>query len=955
MAEPGGRPDTATKQRVKHSIDSIDNNISLDENQEQLDIFDAPLCSGYGQYHSPKNKKAHQDYIETCLNNIFSMVKEPQSIDKAQAQWFIPSTLKSRVHKEQRDKGKFYALWADIDEIGDILFSEIVATFQNAILPDTKAILYTTASARPDKQKSRVIIPLIKPVDGQTYIILQTILNDKLEALGITPDRVSQRFGQLCYLPNKGIISEKRKEIFYQYEILNGKTFNHSLLWQIEVTTHKERLNIQAKEQKARQQRAMQQVQQRINSGEANPVQAYKDTYPVETALEMNGYVRHGHKWLSPNSESGQSGVIIKDGRWISSHGSDSAIGRPFDGGTSGDAFDLYVYYECGGDYDQAVINAGNMFYINGKTINKHKQIEYMKKQEAELMAQQERQQASQTPPIDYNNPEQWEDPEPIEQKLLPVQPLPDEAIPTPFKGWIYDISQRWAVPLDFPFVSTILVASSIIGTGATIRPKKYDDWTVIPNLWGGIIGDPSVMKSPVLNEIVNKAIGRLEATASTFFYKELQEFETDNFIAKSIREAKEKDIKDTLKKDKNDLEKQTVKIQQFKKDLQDLKKNVMDAPTERRYKVNDCTVEKFVELNKENPRGLLNFRDELIGLFKKLDQEGRESDRAFYLESWNGNGSYTKDTVSRGTTRSDGHCMSLIGGIQPDKILSYLKDAMDGGNDGLVQRLQMMVYPDKEKWNFIDRYPDTEAKNNFYRIIEKLAAMQETDFIEAGATMPDGEKFPCFRFDDESYQLFKQWITDLQAKIEDPDEHNIVKEHLAKYKSLMPSLALIYHLIEIADKGYSEYEGRYINGGYIPEHCTRQAIACTDYLETHARRIYAMAIQSTDTLAIALSDKIIRQKLNNPFTQRDLYRKKWSLLNTPEAAEEAIKKLLQLEWLTEETTTSGRRTFTQYHINPKVFISNKVTKQDKPKNLDQPNNTQKPFNFDKNGYHQYF
>ncbi|MBF0231130.1 MAG: DUF3987 domain-containing protein [Desulfamplus sp.] len=253
--------------------------------------------------------------------------------------------------------------------------------------------------------------------------------------------------------------------------------------------------------------------------------------------------------------------------------------------------------------------------------------------------------------------------------------------------------------------------------------------------------------------------------------------------------------------------------------------------------------------------------------------------------------------------------------------------------NDGLVQRLQLMVYPDIDKWQFVDRYPDTEAKNNFFRIIEKLATMNESDFIEAGATMPEGEKSPCFRFDDDAYKLFTKWIINLQRKIEDSDEHNIIKEHLTKYRSLMPSLALIYHLIEIADKGYSEYHGKYINGGDIPEHCTRQAISCTDYLETHARRIYTTAIKSADTCAINLADKIIKGKVAQPFTVRDIYRKGWSCLNTTELAQQAIEYLIESDWLKSENVKKGKRTFAQYHINPKVLNLNTVTKQELPQN----------------------
>ena len=64
------------------------------------------------------------------------------------------------------------------------------------------------------------------------------------------------------------------------------------------------------------------------------------------------------------------------------------------------------------------------------------------------------------------------------------------------------------------------------------------------------------------------------------------------------------------------------------------------EQPILRRYRTNDPTVEKLGELLKENPRGLLIFRDELIGFLAGLDREDRKSDRGFYLEAWNGYGS---------------------------------------------------------------------------------------------------------------------------------------------------------------------------------------------------------------------------------------------------------------------------------------------------------------------------
>jgi hypothetical protein len=151
--------------------------------------------------------------------------------------------------------------------------------------------------------------------------------------------------------------------------------------------------------------------------------------------------------------------------------------------------------------------------------------------------------------------------------------------------------------------------------------------------------------------------------------------------------------------------------------------------PSERRFKVNDASIEKIIELLQDNaPRGLMYHRDELITLFRKMDKVGHEADRGFLIESWNGNGSHTDDRIGRGTTRAENLCLSLLGTIQPGRLVSYLRDALsDDGNDGFPQRLQLAVYPDSPTFKYVDEWPDKDAKNRVYRIVKTLA---EEDFL---------------------------------------------------------------------------------------------------------------------------------------------------------------------------------------------------------------------------------
>ena len=70
--------------------------------------------------------------------------------------------------------------------------------------------------------------------------------------------------------------------------------------------------------------------------------------------------------------------------------------------------------------------------------------------------------------------------------------------------------------------------------------------------------------------------------------------------------------------------------------------------------------------------------------------------DRAFYCEAWNGTGAYTYDRIGRGTLHIRAACLSVLGGIQPGPLERYLRAVFAGrGDDGLLQRFQLAVWPD--------------------------------------------------------------------------------------------------------------------------------------------------------------------------------------------------------------------------------------------------------------------
>ncbi|WP_155325846.1 hypothetical protein [Desulfosarcina ovata] len=292
------------------------------------------------------------------MDVIGRMLANPPSVEKSTAQWAIFSTLTSRVHVEQRERGQFYALWADIDKTNGMTFDEIVERANGCLLD---FLAYTTSSATEKKQKARIIVPLAGPVDGKTFVHLQKILNDKLQENGVTPDRATERAGQVCYLPNRGK--------FYLFHIEKSSGPMPADAWAGEIQAETERERAAETARKQRMERAKAKARQRMQTGCKSPIDAYNAEFSVEMMLDAYGYIRRERRWLSPNSSSKTPGVsLTPDGKkWMSAHASDANIGTPTVNGTMGDAFDLFIWYEHHGDRAAAIKAAAEMFGLRSE------------------------------------------------------------------------------------------------------------------------------------------------------------------------------------------------------------------------------------------------------------------------------------------------------------------------------------------------------------------------------------------------------------------------------------------------------------------------------------------------------------------------------------------------------------------------------------------------------------
>ena len=485
-----------------------------------------------------------------------------------------------------------------------------------------------------------------------------------------------------------------------------------------------------------------------------------------------------------------------------------------------------------------------------------------------------------------------WTKPEPIQSELPPVERLSENLLPASFRSLVRDVAERMQVPIDYPAVVMVLCLAGVVNRRAVIQPKANDTgWVIVPNLWGGIIAPPGFMKSPVI-QAAARPLNQIQAE----WRKDHEEALAEHAHLVEECELRKSAWRDEFKKASK---KGSVPPER--------PQGAPELPSLRRLVVNDATFEALHQTMSENPAGIFVIRDELTGWWSTLDRAGREGERAFSLQAWNGDTGHTIDRIGRGTIHVEACCMSMLGGIQPGRLRSYLVDALRDGpsNDGLIQRFQLLVWPDTEPgWEYIDRAPDATYEKQAERVFRKLIEL-------------DGANPVRFRFAPDAQELFVDWLADLESKVRGDEFHPALISHLSKYRKLMPSLALLFHLADRA-MGYGDADAVCI------EH-TRQAAAWCEYLESHARRVYSCVVTPQLRAARELADKIKKRKVgaDGLFSCRDVYLKGWSGLDTPEAVKQAAEVLHDAGWVRDqssESRPSGGRPSNRYEVNPGVW-----------------------------------
>jgi hypothetical protein len=265
------------------------------------------------------------------------------------------------------------------------------------------------------------------------------------------------------------------------------------------------------------------------------------------------------------------------------------------------------------------------------------------------------------------------------------------------------------------------------------------------------------------------------------------------------------------------------------------------------RVLVSDATSEALGRLLSKHPNGLVQYRDELAGWLGNMNRYsgGTGGDRQFWLEAYGG-GRYKIDRIKHPIPLTIPHLsVGVIGGIQPDALVSIMK----GPEDGLISRF-MWAWPDVVPGYSIVR----EVVDNSLQLaaLQRIFALEMSEFTDEPPLVP----FSC-----KASAIFEKFVIRNKAR----ESFGRMKATIGKGPGHVARLSMVLSLL-----GWSHREAP--EPKQIEEKYVSAAIHLVeDYFYPMAERAFQeAALPDTDVKARKLA-QWIRKSEARTFNAKDV------------------------------------------------------------------------------------
>lgn len=434
------------------------------------------------------------------------------------------------------------------------------------------------------------------------------------------------------------------------------------------------------------------------------------------------------------------------------------------------------------------------------------------------------------------------------------------DLVPERLRTWVADCAERMQTTPEAIMAPVLVSFSSLVGRKIGIYPKQYDDWLVVPNLWGALVSQSPNIADAVISEGM-RPISRLDEQAPC------------------IAQRRHSDEQCFC----NEVAINSGRYGAGVAGRASREKGKRYSTYHQRYKSNDNDPESIAQLLTEGQNGLLVVDDDLCGFLQRISKEKYRRERRFYTESWTGDRSYTL-RVKSCAVEIPYHLISIFGVMQRDALVAYLNkmDKYSLRDCGLLQRFQILInVKQKTEWKNVDNAPNLVARESVFDVFNKIASVPP----------PISRFVPAVRFTKAAQEAFDDWRKNLECRLRASDAQSLaLKSHLMHYRTLMPSLALLLWILEGPEN---------IHGwGSVSLSATNNAIKWCDFLEKHASAIYSARKNEQAMAAYRLANCIKEGNFMEGMPVKSLYRSQLPELASKPLVDAALKALEKRNWL---------------------------------------------------------
>lgn len=359
--------------------------------------------------------------------------------------------------------------------------------------------------------------------------------------------------------------------------------------------------------------------------------------------------------------------------------------------------------------------------------------------------------------------------------------------------------------------------------------------------------------------------------------------------------------------------------------------------PVLRQAVLDDTTAEAAAKVLRDNPRGAILVKDELIGFARMLNQYkagGKGNDKTFWLTGWNGRG---VGKANRSKDHDDGPLVvidpftAVAGMMCPDSLPELREELQRGGptQDGWCDRF-LFQYPDpfdavEETWATVPE----ELERGYERIVLDLLGLE---MVAVEDPEREATHRPFFvRFDDGAQRAWSTFTREIARRANALPKTDHYRGVLSKLKHYGLRFACLFHCLDAV----VEAERSAVTTG-----CMERAAEVVWYFEAHSRRCLGLGDRATEPARRLLA--VLAGWEGDRFSKRELNRRVrgQSAFRRSDALDAPLALLAQHGFVAPDQPFEGRgRPAERYWINPLWDRTPDEGMDNMPKNGPSPGN----------------